>query len=254
MFIVDMAENTFAAALDWHFPGAIAEPDFVSRTADSLKDSGFTRQNTLAAVAVCRDEIARPLFVDVEDRWGPAFSLTSLAGMLTAGTTGINAALSHAPSDEGRKHIVVYAMPHIAIDGDGTIGLVHRPGLSEPSTACGSLTALREGLLAGHVEIGVDRFDAEQTLLNHRLQPMVGHGDVPDLAELTKLAATAIEDDLASIIDAVLAQSVTNRELHPNGATFTGVQIHGPDGANYVWPRNAHMVINGAPREIHSPL
>jgi hypothetical protein len=136
-------------------------------------------------------------------------------------------------------------MPHIAIDRDGIIGQVRRPGLSEPSSACGALVAFRDGLLAGHHQIGVDRFDAEQSLLGHRLQPMIEHGEVPDLVDLTKWAASAIEDDLRAIIDEVLTESVDNSEIRPDGATFTGVQIHGPDNANYVWPRDAHLAVVG---------
>jgi hypothetical protein len=248
--MVDIFEDTFAATLDRHFPDSIPEADFVSRTAQLLEGEGFTRENTLATVAVCRDEITRPIFADVESRWGHAFNLASLAGMMTAGTTGINAALSHTPTEDGLKRLVVYAMPHIAIDDDGTIGRVHRPGLPEPSNACGALVALRDGLAAGYVQIGVDRFDAEQSLLNHRLQPMIENDHIPDLVDLTKLAATAIEDDLSSIIDAVLTQSVAHGEPPPNGATFTGVQIHGPDGGNHVWQRTAHMVIDGAQQQF----
>jgi hypothetical protein len=247
---MDMTDDSFAIALQVHFPGSMPETDFVARTAELLDHEGFTKENTLAAVALCRDEIARSLFVDVEDRWGPAFSLASLAGMITAGRTGISAALSHAPTQDGRKHIVVYAMPHIAIDRYGTIGQVQRPGLSEPSSACGALTLYRDGLLAGHHQIGVDRFDAEQSLLSHRLQPMIEHGEVPDLVDLTKWAATAIEDDLRAIIDEVLTESIDNSEDLPHGATFTGVQIHGPDNENYVWPRDAHLVVDGALQDI----
>ncbi len=245
-----MSRQPFDAILDVHFPGSIPEAEFVVRTAQLLESEGFTKENTLATVALCRDEIARSLFVDVEDRWGPAFSLASLAGMITAGRTGLSAALSHAPTSEGLKHIVVYAMPHIAIDRHGTIGQVLRPGLSEPSSACGSLVAFRDGLLAGHHQIGVDRFDAEQSLLGHRLQPMIEHGEVPDLVDLTKWAASAIEDDLRAIIDDVLTDSLDNSGVRPDGATFTGVQIHGPDNANYVWPRDAHLVVNGVFQDI----
>jgi len=246
--------NVFTATLEQHFPGSIPEADFVSRTAQLLESEGFTRENTIAAVAVCRDEIARPLFVDVEQRWGPTFSLASLAGMATAGRTGLSAALSHAPTDNGRKHLVVYAMPHIAIDRDGAIGQVRRLGVSEPSSACGSLAALRASLLGGHSQIGVDRFDSEQSLLSHRLQPLIGHGDVPDLANLTKLAATAIEEDLSEIMEEVLSHPGDEAGSHPNGASFTGIQIHGPDDANYVWPRNALLVIDGIRRDIASEL
>jgi hypothetical protein len=243
-------DDTFAITLQHHFPGAILEAQFVADTADSLRDKGFTNANTLTAVSVCRDEIARSLFVDVEDRWGPTFSLASLAGMVTAGRTGISAALSHAPADDGPKHIVVYAMPHIAIDGDGTIGRVHRPGQAEASSACGSLLAFHERLLDGYTQIGVDRFDAEQSLLGHRLQPMIDRENVPDLVELTKMAATAIESDLMEIIDEVLAQTRDAAEAPPNGATFTGIQVHGPGNTNYVWPRTARIVVGGIPHDI----
>jgi hypothetical protein len=251
---VDPNDDAFAATLEQHFPGSISETDFVSRTARLLESEGFTRENTLATVAVCRDEIARPLFVDVEERWGPVFNLASLAGMITAGRTGVAAALSHAPTHRGLKHIVVYAMSHIAIDRHGTIGQVLRPGLSEPSSACGALVAFREGLIAGHHQIGVDRFDAEQSLLSHRLQPMIEHGEIPDLVDITKLAATAIESDLTSIINEVLTQPANDEEVRPDGATFTGVQIHGPNNTNYVWPRDAHIVIDGEHHDTASYL
>jgi hypothetical protein len=240
--------QTFATALEAHFPGSILEADFISNTAELLDGEGFTRSNTLAGVAVCRDEIAATLSSDVEKLWGPPFSLASLAGMVTAGKAGFSAALSHAPTDNGRRHLVAYAMPHIAIDRHGTIGQVRRPGVSQPSSACGALVAYRHRLQAGHVQIGVDRFDAEMSLLSHRLQPMLPHGEVPDLVELTKLAAVAIEDDLTSIIDEVLATSDDDDSV-PSGATFTGIQIHGPEGTNYVWPRNAHIVVDGTLRD-----
>ncbi len=249
-----MSRQPFDTAIQAHFPGSIPETEFVARTAQLLESEGFTTENTLATVALCRDEIARSLFVDVEERWGPAFSLASLAGMITAGRTGISVANATAPTENGLKHIVVYGMPHIAIDRDGIIGQVRRPGLSEPSSACGALVAFRDGLLAGHHQIGVDRFDAEQSLLGHRLQPMIEHGEVPDLVDLTKWAASAIEDDLRAIIDEVLTESVDNSEIRPDGATFTGVQIHGPDNANYVWPRDAHLAVGGTLQDMAAIL
>lgn len=251
---MEAANGIFAETAEHHFPGAVPEAEYISRTADLLVDRGFSTSNTLATVAVCRDEIARSLVVDVEERWGPTFSLASLAGMVTAGRTGLSAALSHAPSEDGRKHVVVYAMPHIAIGADGTIGQVRRPGVAEPSSACGALLALRGQLVDGHTQIGVDRFDAEQSLLNHRLRPMVGHGDVPDLVDLTKLAAAAIEEDLTEIVDEVLAHGEDPNERDPSGASFTGIQIHGPDNANYVWPRDAHLVVGGSRQDIASDL
>jgi hypothetical protein len=53
------SESTeFHRILDRHFPGAVLETDYVTRTAEHLYESGFTTANTLAWVASCRDEIA----------------------------------------------------------------------------------------------------------------------------------------------------------------------------------------------------
>ena len=127
-----MADNPgFVEALDRHFPGALLEGEFLAGTASLLSSEGFSRDNTLACVALCRDEVTSPLFSDIERMWGPAFSLASLAGMVTAGRTGLAAAVQHAPIHNGRQHFVIYAMAHIAIGAGGTIGQVERPGQCE---------------------------------------------------------------------------------------------------------------------------
>ncbi|MCJ7779307.1 MAG: hypothetical protein MUQ27_00620, partial [Acidimicrobiia bacterium] len=83
----------FSQALQRHFPGAVLEGEFIAETALRLTGEGFSNANTLACVALCRDEITSPLFSDVERVWGPAFSFASLAGMMTAGRTGFAAAI-----------------------------------------------------------------------------------------------------------------------------------------------------------------
>ncbi|MGI9599433.1 MAG: hypothetical protein ACR2QK_24935 [Acidimicrobiales bacterium] len=132
-----MRNRPFVKALDKHFPEAMPEADYLAGTADVLARHGFTADNTLACVAACRDEIAAPLLHDVEASWGQPFSLVSLAGMLTAGRTGLSAAVHHAPIEAGKRRMVFYAMPHIAISKAGTIGEVLRPGVTSPSRACG---------------------------------------------------------------------------------------------------------------------
>ena len=49
-----------------------------------LCSNGFTGNNSLALISMCRDEITRP-FVDAADQlWGNSFSIASLAGAYCA--------------------------------------------------------------------------------------------------------------------------------------------------------------------------
>jgi hypothetical protein len=244
---MSMAENPgFVQALDQHFPGASPEEEFIAETASRLSDKGFTKDNTIACVALCRDEVTRPLFADVERAWGPAFSFAGLAGMVTAGRTGLAAAIHHAPIVNGRRRFVIYAMAHIAIDAEGTIGLVDRPGIPEPTSACGALVAFRNELQQGVLTVEFDRYDTEQSLLKHRLLPLIGYGSVPDLVDLTKLTVTAIEEDLGEILRSLAdGWRATDHAMPADAAIFRGIQIHGPDGTNFVWPLSVHIEVDG---------
>lgn len=236
----------FVEALDRHFPGATPEGEYIDETASRLNGEGFTNTNTIACVALCRDEVTRPLFSDVERVWGPAFSFAGLAGMVTAGRTGLSAAIHHAPIVDGRRRFVIYAMAHIAIDAGGTIGRLERPGVPEPSSACGALVAFRDELREGTLMVEFDRYDTEQSLLKHRLLPLIDYGDVPNLIDLTKLTVTAIEEDLQEILHSL--ENVwreAGRAMPADAAVFSGIQIHGPDGANFVWPVTAHVEVGG---------
>ena len=248
---MSMVDNPgFVEALDRHFPGAVLEGEFITETASRLGGEGFTKNNTIACVALCRDEITRPLFADVERVWGPAFSFAGLAGMVTAGRTGLAAAIHHAPINDGRRRFVIYAMAHIGIDAEGTIGWVNRPGIAKPSSACGALVAFRSELQGGALVVEFDRYDTEQSLLKHRLLPLIGYGNVPDLVDLTKLTVTAIEDDLQEIVLSLAEEwSEAEQAMPADAAMFSGIQIHGPDGVNFVWPLSAHIEAGGDLRD-----
>ncbi len=238
----DRSTSSFEQALAADFGGSIVQADYVGETAGALGRLGFARDNTLACVAACRDEIASSLLVDVDHLLADPFSLVSLAGMVTAGRTGLRAALAHAPVVEGRRRVVCYAMPHIAISEAGIVGEVQRPGLQAPSRACGALHAFRQQLTGDGTELGFDPLDAEQSLLSARLLPVLpalDPGSVPDLVDLVQLTAQAIEDDLWELFQQVAAGQLVDSAL------FTGVQVHGPGGANYVWPRSGYVLVDG---------
>ena len=236
----------FVETLDRHFPGAVLEGEFIAGTAERLGKEGFSQANTIACVALCRDEITRPLFIDIERIWGSAFSLAGLAGMVTAGRTGLAAAINHAPIEDGRRRFVIYAIAHIAIDAEGTIGLVERPGIPGPSSACGALVAFRSELQDGTLEVEFDRYETEQSLLKHRLLQLIGYGTVPDLVDLTKLTVTEIENDLREILRSLAERwKGTDHAMPTDAAIFSGIQIHGPDELNFVWPLSVHIELGG---------
>lgn len=131
-------------------PGTVPAADYVARTTAAAGGLGFHRGDTLPLVAACRDEFMVP-FTDLVDRaWGPHFAIGSLGGLVLAGTSGIAAAVGHAP-DRGLRRFVLYCVTHIGIDDDGTVGRVRRPGQLRGSAACGALVAFLRELESGEL-------------------------------------------------------------------------------------------------------
>ena len=159
----------FRQTLDAHFPKVFPEADFVESSYASLYLHGFSDKNTIACVGVCRDEITRSLLDKIQKVWGEAFNFSSLGGMLFLGKTGVLAAHNHAPIVGGRERYVYFAMPHIAIDQYGAIGVCYRSGRPGSSGACGALIAFRQEMLDGDLSLEFDLDDIEQSLLKHRL-------------------------------------------------------------------------------------
>ncbi len=233
----------FEEVLNKIFLKVYAEPDFVTRTYDELTKHGFSGDNTIACVGVCRDEITQPLIRLIRDKWGEAFNLSSLAGMFLAGKTGLSAAMHHAPVVNGKERYVYYALPHIAIDEDVQVGCCSRHGRDGKSIACGALNAFHKEMAGGKLNAGLDNEDIEQSLLKMRLLKEIPYGQVPGLLELTKIAQMAIQNDLETTLRGLVDTSKNDY------AVTTGIQIHGPDG-NYVWPASCYAVVNGEKKEI----
>ncbi len=229
----------FQQSLETHFPGALSEEAFIRASQEALAAYGFHRENTIACVAVCRDEMTRTLVDGVQAAWGEAFNFSSLGGMLFLGKTGFLAAQHHAPLYGGRERYVFFAMPHIAIDAQGEVGVCYRPGRQEPSGACGALLAFRREMLSGRLNLELDLDDVEQSLLKHRLLRRIRYGNVPDLVSLTRIAHEVIREDLERLLAATVDAAQSDY------AVLTGIQVHGPDRAQYVWPGEMYAVVGG---------
>lgn len=269
----------FEDILSKYFPVFYTEIDFVKKTYDALKKYGFTYENTISSVCICRDEISQSIRSVIKHIWGEAFNLSSLAGMFFAGKTGLMAAMHHAPIVDGKERDVFYAMPHIAIDEEGRIGVCKRTGREGESSACGALNAFQKELSSKKNVIArsvndeaipiseiasplarndslktfseqFDTDDIEMSLIRMRLIKEIPSGRIPDLLELTKIAQKVIQTDLENTLKKVVDTDKSNY------AVITGIQIHGPD-ANYVWPAECYAVVNGEKKEIlicHSEL
>ena len=118
---------------------------------------------------------------------------------------GISAGLSHSPvCNLGKERYVFFSFPHIGIDSDGSVGIIHRPGRSGASAACGALiAALKQikatGLEAQTKQPGVhDPLDPEFSILKQRLARRIRFEGLAvedmDLVQLTKVSFGFLAD------------------------------------------------------------
>lgn len=233
----------FEDVLNKLFLKVYTEVDFVARTYEALEKFGFSAENTIACVGVCRDEITQPLIGLIKGKWGEVFNLSSLAGMFLAGKTGLSAAMHHAPNRDGKERYVYYALPHIAIDDEVQVGCCKRTGRGGKSIACGALNAFQKEIAGGTINPTMDNEDVEQSLLKMRLLKEIPYGQVPGLLELTKITQKVIQADLEHSLKRLIDTDKSNF------AVVTGIQIHGPDG-NYVWPAACYAVVEGVRQDI----
>lgn len=236
--------ESFSEALNTHFPGAVSETVYVSSTYSALLSYGFHRSNSIACVAVCRDEITRPFVKEIESTWGNSFNLAGLAGLIFAGKTGFGAAHHHAPNIDGRERYLYFAFPHIALGPQGEIGVCTRFNRQGASGACGALQAFYKELTSQQVRLEIDPNDVEQSLLRMRLSPGLKGAAPADLVGLTRYVYDVILDDLERTIAATVHPD------HADYAVFAGIQVHGPDERNYVWPGVAYAVVKGKRTEL----
>lgn len=202
--------------------------DFVTWSQWALARVGFRPSNCLPVVDVCRDELMAGFSDAVSQAWGRPFDVGSLGALVFAGPTGMRAALSHVPGEDGRHRFVVFAFSHVGLDAEGVIGRVQRRGMHRESVACGALVAFREQLLAGESEFRPELDDVEQSLLRTRLSLLLPDGDVPTLLELADMARRAAVADLRRFIE--LAGDAEPVDV----AYLSGIVVHRPDGHDAV--------------------
>jgi len=230
-------------AVTKEFPNAIGMDDFLFRTEVMLRRFGFTADNSIALTSLCRDEITFPLKNAIHDIFGYSLDVDGLGGVITAGTTGLAAGLSHSPTDyaTGKERYVLFALPHIAIDAEGRVGSILRAGRQGQSCACGALVKMqplfkkyRDGKLEMNMEEGGhDPLDPEFSILTRRLMTSIEKEAIPanglPLADVTRLADRVIRRDLDKLIEKTVDVSKADY------AVVTGIQIHSTTATNRTW-------------------
>ena len=242
--LYDASMSSFQESVDAHFPGAVSEIDFLQSSFDALRVLGFSDDNSIACVGVCRDELCRSLVWAARDVWGQAFNFSSLGGMLTLGTAGFTAAHYHAPIVDGRERYVYIVMPHIGISAEGELGKCLRAGRHGSSSACGALTGVLGEILSGSLTLGLDPDNTEYSVLKQLLAPRLIGKVVTDIGTLTHLASELIHTELERMIELTVDTKVADY------AVFTGVQIHMPVEGSLVWIKNKYACIRGERKEL----
>jgi hypothetical protein len=237
---------SFEKVLNESFSGARIQAEVASESIEALRELGLGPDSAIACLAICRDEICQSMASNVERVWGPTFNLAGLAGMIFAGNTGFAAAEAHSPNLDGRERYVFFAAPHIAIGPGGEPGLCTRAHRAGPSSACGALVALLGEIRKGELGPFDDPDDVELGLIRARLgRRFVGTAQPElDLISLTGAAHDVIREDLERTVAATVDKAKADY------AVITGIQIHGPDGENYVQPRVAYAIVDGKRHDL----
>jgi hypothetical protein len=187
-------------------------------TRKVLRPHGFSKENTLAVLIACRDELCQDLHHRVARAWGDPMDGRALAAMPWIGQTGMSAALSHAPVREGRRRLVVLHFAHIGEDPKA--GMTRRDGADVAT--CGAIHAL----MAASASKGTIRIsDPEQSLLALRLAQVVEKGtarptNVPAMTELVRNLGLS---DLKGLLAEWDAKGCDH-------ALFSGTLVHGAEG------------------------
>jgi hypothetical protein len=229
------------------FPGAMPAAAYLAEVRHRVEPLGFTPERTLPLVSICRDELTTGFFGQIEAEWGLAFTLAGLGGVPTLGRTGWQAALSHVPDAHGRGCVLVFGFPHIGIELDGTVGFTLRNGQAAPTATCGALSSIFTKWQNNDLPEQTDLDDFEATALALRLVDPQARPTT--LVDLTVAALDAIEVDLWKALDGA---AVTDDH---DVAVWCGVQIHGHDRDDWVWPRDAwYAGADGHKRRLPGPV
>ncbi|CAI5475840.1 unnamed protein product [Closterium sp. Yama58-4] len=253
IFIMHAAASALAT-MATTFPSAMQEEAFLKAVAVELAKLGFRKDNGIALVNTCRDEVCRPVVSIIDREFGLSFNISGLGGLVNCGKVGFKAAMSHSPEfpcdvdGNLKERYIFFAFPHVSIGESGEVGSLLRRGRGKPSSACGALIAINNDINNG-VAPSMDSDDPEYTLLRKKIMAKVSGGN-KSLVDVTRAALAAINEDLEKLI------SLTVDPATADYAVITGVQIHSGDQipgqpfriertCDYIAPDKMYAVVRG---------
>lgn len=191
-------------------------------TRKVLRPHGFSKENTLAVLIACRDELCQDQHNRLARAWGDPMDGRALAAMPWIGQTGMSAALAHAPKREDRRRLVVLHLAHIGADPKP--GMTRRDGMDVPT--CGAIHALM-GAPASTGTIRIN--DPEQSLMALRLAQVIDKGTPrpTDVTAMTELVREMGLSDLTGLLAEWDAKSCDH-------AVFSGTLVHSSEGDRVV--------------------
>ncbi|CAI5525760.1 unnamed protein product [Closterium sp. Naga37s-1] len=260
--IVPRAKHAAASALSTMattFPSAMQEEAFLKAVAVELAKLGFRKDNGIALVNTCRDEVCRPVVSIIDREFGLSFNISGLGGLVNCGKVGFGAAMSHSPEfpcdvdGNLKERYIFFAFPHVSIGESGEVGSLLRRGRGKASSACGALIAINNDINNG-VAPSMDSDDPEYTLLRKKIMAKVSGGN-KSLVDVTRAALAAINEDLEKLI------KLTVNPETADYAVITGVQIHSGDQipgqpfriertCDYIAPDKMYAVVRGQKYEL----
>ncbi len=227
------------------FPGALTNAELIAKVENTLKDSGFTKDNTLVCTSLCCDEVNRPLEADLSEVYTQNFNFGGLAGFPFGGAVAFGAMSAHIP--DGGSTLVVYG-PHVGVDSTGKAGTVERRGRAKGGSCCGSAVAASNyvsSVLANpsaKATMPSDVEDVQQYFVGKMLLPFAQQlEDADDKMVELPYALYSAQSEMVKDIVTNGASGVTNGNIGVLG----GIQINTPPGfTDYYMPLSFDLYNN----------
>lgn len=191
---------------------------YLRHASDAADDAGLTPDTTITVLSTCRDALCRGVGPELESLRHPAFDGSGLGGLPAIGDSGWYAALTHAPLAD-QLRMAVFVFTHIAVQADGSAGLVPDVPGAAGRPCCGALRKAHLSNLGDRTRSGVanqNEHDAEFA----RLEALLASATSTDITDFTVESTHLINDAVWSQLE----RADPDRDV--DLAVFAAVQIH----------------------------
>lgn len=197
--------STYEALIRRHYPQAMPTGEAVKMLYHAIQDRyGLRPEQVVLADSICSDDVNTEEYPPEAMRMIGPFKLGGLNGYPFGGTTGMQAFASHMPANGA---ILIYYAPHIGINAQGKLGVIHREGQHGDSGCCGACKKAlgklnNEQIFPGMAkDLDHQQETLEQILLKHAKELRAATGETQ-----LKLATEKIYDAISERMDLLIGQ------------------------------------------------